>query len=162
MSFAKKIEPYFDISAAITESVCLMLKQVSGIDPIISSYRELQDFNLKSDVSGIINLKSDIANDYLILSFDKKNILDFAELIFGQRYTKIDKTVSSCICELCNMTYGVFKTKMNQAGSKYHMSLPTTSEDFKKEVATNQIQSALTCTIELNQIRFNLILLFGK
>lgn len=162
MQSALKLNPNQEVIDAIETSVVDAFKQILGITPVLTQNKEKFQIKENECVVGIVQLCDENSLNYLCLSFRNDSILKIAEIIYDQKFPTVDKSVESTICEFCNMTYGLFKTKMNQKGYKYKMSLPCISDDLSDKSLNITIDTTYTKTVKINDIEFKAILVFGK
>jgi CheY-specific phosphatase CheX len=157
MQSALKLDPIQEMIDAMTKSVHESFKQILGTSPVISAPAIVESIQ-ENDLSGVIPLVREQGNDYLVITFNNKSILTIAENIFGQKFETVDKTVESCVTELCNMTYGLFKTKLNQIGYGFKMSLPYRAQSLAAEFAGKKVKTYYSFKVEIKNVDFNFTL----
>lgn len=162
MQSALKLNTTQDIIDAIETSVVDAFKQILGTTPVLTEDKKQYLTTEKDAVVGIIQLSSENTPNFLCLSFKNEDILKIAEIIYGQKFPIVDKSVESTICELCNMAYGLFKTKMNQKGYHYKMALPCISDELTDKSLNLKVDTTYTNIVTINDISFKAILVFSK
>lgn len=114
-----------EVFEAFVESVEYTIRTMTTLKLTAEPPQAFFGMQSQSDIAGVVGITSDENRGSLILSFSKSAILEIHNQVLGETETELSQSVADIVGEMSNMIYGSSKSKLNQIGYNFQMSLPT-------------------------------------
>lgn len=113
------INPFLQAAKNVVETMCQM--QVAPQKPSVKTERTTY-----GEVTGVIGMTSDKMSGYMVLSFEKRCILQIvANMLMEDPKKEIDEEIVDAVGELTNMICGGAKAQLSKMDQTFDMASPT-------------------------------------
>ncbi len=121
----KEFHPFFDsdVFEGFSTGIEKTLKQMAEIDIDFDPTFETLDWKPPTEYSVFLNVESEPHRGQIRFHFERKTTLEIIKKLTGLELDS-DEDIIDGLGEIANMFYGTTKTKLNNMGFKFKMSLP--------------------------------------
>jgi len=162
MQDISKIELNDFIAKEIIRGAQETIRAMTGLTPEPGAYQVSTGFDVKGDISGIINVVQERIDGTLVVSFPKETIFYVLEKLFKKPFNEIDKPVKEAVGEFTNMIYGVIKTNLNRTGFDFKMALPTVVLGASHIVSAVKSEQTMLVPFTIEGKQFSIMLTIVK
>jgi chemotaxis protein CheX len=118
----EKAKGVFDASLQSAIQKAFEVQASTAVKTRVQSEGDLAGRN--ADIAAILSLKSSRFSGSLGFSFPQATFLSLLERMLGERFTEINAEVADAAGELLNITYGIARPLVNNAGHDFEMAIP--------------------------------------